>query len=95
MLTNGPSARIGEILEIDLPRPRNRITLADDPRYNRYRQEVLRFLYENSAKWSTWPNGVKKQRGLPRLKKRALELSLRLSEPPLGRLLGFLGSNAA
>ncbi|KHJ52748.1 nitrate ABC transporter ATP-binding protein [Vreelandella venusta] len=50
MLTNGPSARIGEILDIDLPRPRNRITLADDPRYNRYRQEVLRFLYEKQRK---------------------------------------------
>ncbi|TVP42594.1 MAG: ABC transporter ATP-binding protein [Halomonas sp.] len=50
MLTNGPSARIGEILDIDLPRPRNRIELADDPNYNRYRQEVLRFLYEKQRK---------------------------------------------
>ncbi|QJQ97168.1 nitrate- and nitrite sensing domain-containing protein [Vreelandella populi] len=31
-------------------RPRNRITLADDPSYNRYRQEVLRFLYEKQRK---------------------------------------------
>lgn len=50
MLTNGPSARIGEILDIDLPRPRNRITLADDANYNHYRQEVLRFLYEKQRK---------------------------------------------
>jgi len=50
MLTNGPSARIGEILDIDLPRPRDRIALADDPRYNHYRQEVLRFLYEKQRK---------------------------------------------
>ncbi|PMR72517.1 ABC transporter ATP-binding protein [Billgrantia endophytica] len=50
MLTNGPSAKVGEILDIDLPRPRNRITLADDPRYNHYRQEVLRFLYEKQRK---------------------------------------------
>jgi nitrate/nitrite transport system ATP-binding protein len=50
MLTNGPSARIGEILEIDLPRPRNRIELADDANYNHYRQEVLRFLYEKQRK---------------------------------------------
>ena len=50
MMTNGPSAKIGEILAIDLPRPRNRITLADDPRYNHYRQEVLRFLYEKQRK---------------------------------------------
>lgn len=50
MLTNGPSARIGEILDIELPRPRDRIALADDPRYNHYRQEVLRFLYEKQRK---------------------------------------------
>ncbi|AQU83766.1 MULTISPECIES: ABC transporter ATP-binding protein [unclassified Halomonas] len=50
MLTNGPSARIGEVLDIDLPRPRNRITLADDANYNHYRQEVLRFLYEKQRK---------------------------------------------
>lgn len=46
MMSNGPSATIGQILEIDLPRPRNRIALADDPSYNHYRAEVLRFLHE-------------------------------------------------
>lgn len=46
MMTNGPSATIGEILEIDLPRPRNRVLLSDDPDYNHYRHEVLQFLYE-------------------------------------------------
>ena len=50
MMTNGPSATIGEILEIDLPRPRNRIELADDSRYNQYRQKVLSFLYEKQRK---------------------------------------------
>jgi nitrate/nitrite transport system ATP-binding protein len=50
MMTNGPSATIGEILEIDLERPRNRIELADDPTYNRYRSEVLKFLYEKQRK---------------------------------------------
>jgi nitrate/nitrite transport system ATP-binding protein len=46
MMTNGPSARIGEIVGIDLPRPRRRLELADDARYNHARAEVLRFLYE-------------------------------------------------
>ena len=46
MMTNGPSASVGEILDIDLQRPRHRIALADDPAYNRYRAEVLRFLHE-------------------------------------------------
>lgn len=46
MMTNGPAATIGEILEIDLPRPRNRVVLSDDLKYNHYRHEVLQFLYE-------------------------------------------------
>lgn len=46
MMTNGPSATIGEVLEIDLTRPRNRVRLADNPTYNHYRQQVLSFLYE-------------------------------------------------
>lgn len=50
MMTNGPSATIGEILNIDLERKRNRITLADNPEYNHYRHEVLSFLYEKQRK---------------------------------------------
>lgn len=50
MMTNGPSATIGQILDIDLPRPRDRLALADDPRYNHYRHEVLSFLYEKQRK---------------------------------------------
>ena len=41
-----PGATIGEILNVDLPRVRNRIALLQDPRYMRLRSEVLRFLYE-------------------------------------------------
>lgn len=50
MMTNGPAATIGEILEVDLPHPRDRLALADDPTYNHYRSEVLRFLYEKQRK---------------------------------------------
>lgn len=50
MMTNGPSATIGEILPVDLPRPRDRLALADDARYNHYRHEVLKFLYEKQRK---------------------------------------------
>jgi len=46
MMTNGPSATVGEILDIDLPRPRDRLVLAEDPKYNHYRAEVVRFLHE-------------------------------------------------
>jgi nitrate/nitrite transport system ATP-binding protein len=45
MMTNGPAATIGEILPIELERPRNRVALAEDGRYVHYRKEVLDFLY--------------------------------------------------
>ncbi len=50
MMSNGPAATIGQVLTVDLPRPRNRITLADDAQYNHCRHEVLRFLYEKQRK---------------------------------------------
>lgn len=50
MMTNGPAATIGEILDVKLERPRNRIELADDPAYNKCRQQVLSFLYEKQRK---------------------------------------------
>ena len=50
MMTNGPAATIGEILTVELPRPRNRIDLADDARYVHYRKEVLDFLYTRHGK---------------------------------------------
>ena len=45
MMTNGPAATIGEILAVDLPRPRDRVALAEDPAYVHCRKEVLDFLY--------------------------------------------------
>ncbi|WP_226667055.1 ABC transporter ATP-binding protein [Microbulbifer aggregans] len=50
MMTNGPAATIGEILKIDLERPRHRLDLADDTHYNRYRAQVLKFLHERHSK---------------------------------------------
>ncbi|MFT6269983.1 MAG: nitrate/nitrite transport system ATP-binding protein [Alphaproteobacteria bacterium] len=50
MMTNGPEATIGQILDINLERPRNRIALADNKQYNHYRHEVLQFLYEKQRK---------------------------------------------
>jgi nitrate/nitrite transport system ATP-binding protein len=46
MMTNGPNARIGRIMEVDIPRPRTRRALLDHPRYYEYRQELLSFLDE-------------------------------------------------
>lgn len=50
MMTNGPAATVGEILDVTLERPRNRLELADNAEYNHYRSAVLRFLYEKQKK---------------------------------------------
>jgi nitrate/nitrite transport system ATP-binding protein len=46
MMTNGPHARIGKVMQVDLPRPRTRRALLEHPRYYEYRGELLRFLEE-------------------------------------------------
>ncbi|MDP2008449.1 MAG: ABC transporter ATP-binding protein [Rubrivivax sp.] len=45
MMTNGPSATIGEVLSVDLPRPRDRVALAESSQYLHYRKAVIDFLY--------------------------------------------------
>jgi nitrate/nitrite transport system ATP-binding protein len=45
MMTNGPAATIGEVLNVKLERPRKRLDLVDDPTYNHARAAVLEFLY--------------------------------------------------
>jgi nitrate/nitrite transport system ATP-binding protein len=46
MMTNGPSARIGEVLDVPLVRPRKRLEMASNQTYLKCRQRVLEFLYE-------------------------------------------------
>ena len=53
MMTNGPAATVGEVLDVNLERPRDRLALADNPEYNHYRHEVLTFLYEKQKKVET------------------------------------------
>ena len=50
MMTNGPAATIGEILDVALARPRHRLDLADDALYNHYRAKVLKFLHERHSR---------------------------------------------
>ncbi|WP_430913123.1 ABC transporter ATP-binding protein [Methylobacterium sp. sgz302541] len=50
MMTNGPSATIGEILPVPLERPRRRLDLVEDKTYVHCRAEVLEFLYARHAK---------------------------------------------
>ncbi|MFN3854918.1 MAG: ABC transporter ATP-binding protein [Phreatobacter sp.] len=49
MMTNGPSATIGEVMDVALPRPRKRLELVSNPTYIRAREQVLKFLYERHA----------------------------------------------
>jgi nitrate/nitrite transport system ATP-binding protein len=50
MMTNGPEATIGEIVEVNLPRPRDRVALQSNPEYIRCREAILEFLYKKFAK---------------------------------------------
>lgn len=50
MMTNGPAASIGEVLTIDLERPRKRLDLAHDHQYNHLRSDVIHFLHERHAR---------------------------------------------
>jgi nitrate/nitrite transport system ATP-binding protein len=50
MLTNGPAATIGEILSVDLARPRDRLALANDAHYHHLRAQVLEFLYHRQLR---------------------------------------------
>jgi nitrate/nitrite transport system ATP-binding protein len=49
MMTNGPAATVGEIVSVDLPRPRKRIEVDSHPTYLEARHKVLEFLYAREA----------------------------------------------
>src|SRR5258708_1254043 len=48
MMTSGPAATIGEILEVKFPPPRSRQQLLEDPEYSRLREELIGFLEDRS-----------------------------------------------
>lgn len=56
MMTNGPSATIGEILDVNLERPRDRLALSKTNDYNQLRSAVLTFLYEKQRKVELIPS---------------------------------------
>ena len=49
MLTNGPAATIGDIQKVDLPRPRDRVALVNEPAYHACKTAVVEFLYRKQA----------------------------------------------
>jgi len=48
LMTNGPDARLAEIVEVKLPRPRSRADVIDEPEYARLRSHIIHFLVERS-----------------------------------------------
>ncbi len=55
MMSNGPAASVGEILEVKLPRPRDRVKMAEMPEYIRCRKAVMSFLYERHGRKESEP----------------------------------------
>jgi len=64
MMTNGPAATIGEILDVNLPRPRDRLALSKNAEYNNLRSSVLTFLYEKQRKVETISTKKSKSKSL-------------------------------
>lgn len=50
MMSNGPAATVGDILKVNLPRPRDRLALANDAQYHHCRAAVLEFLYQRQQR---------------------------------------------
>ena len=55
MMTNGPAATVGEVLGVPFERPRDRLSLSEDPMYHRLRGEMLRFLEERTPERAVLP----------------------------------------
>ena len=58
LMTNGPGAELAEIIEVDIPRPRTRASLIDDPRYLRLRNRILQFLVSGSRRTNPTPTPI-------------------------------------
>jgi nitrate/nitrite transport system ATP-binding protein len=50
LMTSGPDARLAELVDVKIPRPRTRAELIDDPEYVRVRAHILHFLVERSRR---------------------------------------------
>ena len=49
LMTNGPSARVGEIVEVTIPRPRSRESIIEHPHYYKIRNHVIHFLVRHAS----------------------------------------------
>ncbi|MFN6337548.1 MAG: nitrate ABC transporter ATP-binding protein [Cyanobacteriota bacterium] len=69
MLTNGPGSKIGGILEVDIPRPRQRLTVVHHPSYYSLRSEMIYFLNRQKRvkQWQAKPHKVLSRHGLEKV----------------------------
>jgi nitrate/nitrite transport system ATP-binding protein len=58
MMTNGPEAEVGDILEINFPRPRERKAVMEHPDYYKLREHLIEFLEVHAYRGKS-PHGVK------------------------------------
>ncbi len=65
MMTNGPAAEVGDILEVKFPRPRNRKDVMEHPDYYRLREHLINFLEEHAHKKQSAPPPVQLPPGVP------------------------------
>lgn len=56
MMSNGPNARVGKIMQVALPRPRSRKQLLEHPDYYKYREELLQFLADHDKGHGAGPH---------------------------------------
>ena len=61
MMTNGPNAKVGKIMEVNLPRPRTRKQLLEHPDYYAYREELLTFLEDCEKEHHSEPKAPSNQ----------------------------------
>ena len=55
MMSNGPAATVGEVLDVNLPRPRDRVQMTESQEYLRCRKAVLSFLYDRHGRKTVTP----------------------------------------
>ena len=82
MMTNGPEAEVGEILEVPFPRPRHRKDVVEHPDYYRLREHLITFLEtrahrKNSASHRPMSRGAQSINGARRLAVNGTELLLK------------------
>lgn len=53
LMTNGPSSRIAEIVDVTIPRPRSRETIIEDPNYYKIRNHIIHFLVQHAKHGAT------------------------------------------